>query len=167
MDLAPAKSWGGGHMNPGSSNGRVVRRTTIDRILECAVTVNWKDLTKAQSNTSMRIEYRSGPQHSLEYLKLWSSSERGYWHLLAEYWMQSSIEHRSGITFSRGNYSADLVRMLDAIMRHQEDFLAPSPDFPNGLVQIRKPSAVELSTARAEMIEALDHSCCCSSVSLK
>src|SRR6185437_7747187 len=96
MDLAPAKSWGGGHMNPGSSNGRVVRRTTIDRILECAVTVNWKDLTKAQSNTSMRIEYRSGPQHSLEYLKLWSSSERGYWHLLAEYWMQSSIEHRSG-----------------------------------------------------------------------
>gem|GEM_PF-2886047 len=53
MDLAPAKSWGGGHMNPGSSNGRVVRRTTIDRILECAVTVNWKDFTKAQSNTSL------------------------------------------------------------------------------------------------------------------
>jgi len=143
-------------MNPGSSNGLDIKRTTIDRILECAVTVNWKDLIKAQGNASMRIEYRSGPKHSLEYLKLWSSSERGYWHLLAEYWMRSSVEHRSGTTFSRGNYSADLVRMLDAVMQHQEDFLTPSPDFPDGLVQIETPSTSELSTARAEMIEAMD-----------
>lgn len=143
-------------MKPSSDSALELKRSTIERILECAVTVNWKDLTKSQDNASMRIEYRTGPQRSLEYLKLWCSSKRGYWHLLAEYWMRSSIEHRSGTTFSRGNYSADLVRVLDAVMRHQEDFLAPSPDFPDGLVQIRKPSAAELSTARAEMIEAMD-----------
>jgi hypothetical protein len=143
-------------MNPDSDSGLKRKRTTIDRILECAVTVNWQDLTKTQDNSSMRMEYLTGPQNSLEYLKLWSCSERGYWNLLAEYWMQSTIEHRRGTTFSRGNYSADLVRMLDAVMRHQEDFLAPSPDFPDGLVQIKKPSTTELSTARAEMIEAMD-----------
>ena len=76
--------------------------------------------------------------------------------MLAEYWMRSSIGHRSGITFSRGNYSADLVRMLDAVMHHQEDFVAPSPAFPDGLVQIKKPTTNELSTARAEMIEAME-----------
>lgn len=143
-------------MNPSTDSALELKRTSIEHILACAVTVNWKDLTKSQDNSSLQIEYRTGPQRSLEYLKLWSSCKRGYWNLLAEYWMRSSIEHRSGTTFSSGNYSADFVRMLDAVMRHQEDFLAPSLDFPDGLVQITKPSAAELSTARAEMIEAMD-----------
>jgi len=143
-------------MNSRGDNGVQLKHTSIDRILECVITVNWKDLTKSQENSSMRVEYRTGPQHSLEYLKLWLSSERGYWHLLAEYWMRSSVEHRSGTTFSRGNHSADLVRMLDAVMQHQENFLAPSPDFPDGLLQIKAPITTELSTARAEMIEAMD-----------
>jgi hypothetical protein len=46
--------------------------------------------------------------------------------------MWSSIEHRSGTTFSHGSYSADLVRMLDAVMQHQDDFPASSSDFPDG-----------------------------------
>src|SRR5690242_18598737 len=125
-------------MNQDSDSGLKRKRTTIDRILECAVTVNWQELTKAQDKSSMRMEYRTGPQNSLEY------------------WKQSTIEHRIGTTFSRGNYSADLVRMLDAVMQHQEDFVAPSRDFPDGLVQIKKPSTTELSTARVEMIAAMD-----------
>jgi len=143
-------------MNPSSDSGLELKHSTIERILECAVTVNWNDLTKSQDNSSMRIEYGTGPRCSLEYLKLWSSSKRGYWHLLAEYWMRSSIEHRSGITFSRGNYSADFVRMLDAVMHHQDDFLASSPAFPDGLVQIKSPTTTELSTAITEMIEAME-----------
>src|SRR5579864_8695005 len=103
-------------------------RTTIDRIVECAVTLNWKDLTRSEEASSIQVEYRTGPQHALEYLKIWSSSQRGYWHLIAEYWMHSSAAHEMGATFSAGNQSADLALMLDAIMQHQEDFLPPSRD---------------------------------------
>ncbi|HVH85264.1 MAG TPA: hypothetical protein VM912_00970, partial [Terriglobales bacterium] len=121
------------HTVPPSHNGLELKRighkrTTIDRMLECAVTLNWKDLTQSDEAASIQVEYRTGPQHSLEYLKLWSSKERGYWHLVAEYWMHSSAAHESGASFSDGNYSADLALMLDAIMQHQEGFLPPSPD---------------------------------------
>lgn len=132
------------------------KRTTIDRILECAVSLNWKDLTQPDEAISLQVEYRTGPQHSLEYLKLWSSTERGYWHLVAEYWMHSSTAHAMGATFSGGNYPADLALMLDAIMQHQEDFLPPLPDFLDGLVQIKRPSESDLDAAREEMTEVME-----------
>src|SRR5690349_7908537 len=117
------------HIAPRPYNGlnlkpTVHKRTTIDRMLECAATLNWKNLTTSNEATSIQVEYRTGPQHS-EYLKLWSSKERGYWHLIAEYWMHPSMEHEKGATFIAGNYSVDLALMLDAIMQHQEDFLSP------------------------------------------
>jgi len=132
-------------------------RTTIDRILEFAVTLNWKDLTQPDEATSIQVEYRTGLHHSLEYLKLWSSTKRGYWHLIGEYWMHSSTGHESGATFSGGNYSAGLALMLDAIMQHQEAFLPPSSDFLDGLVQIKEPSETDLEAARAEITRAMDH----------
>ena len=149
----PRTHHGGLHLKPIGHE-----RTTIDRMLECAVTLNWKELTQPADATLIQVEYRTGPQHSLEYLKIWSSTERGYWHLIAEYWMHSSTAHEMGATFSDGNHSADLALMLDAIMQHQEDFLPPSPDFLDGLVQIKRPSESDLDAAREEMTEAMDHS---------
>jgi hypothetical protein len=70
-------------------------RTTIDRILEFAVTLNSKDLTQPDEATSIQVEYRTGLHHSLEYLKLGSSTKRGYWHLIGEYWMHSSTGHQA------------------------------------------------------------------------
>jgi hypothetical protein len=132
-------------------------RTTIDHILECGVTLNWKDLTQPDGATSIQVEYRTSSHHSLDYLKLWSSTKRGYWHLISEYWMHSSTGHESGAIFSGGNYSAGLALMLDAIMQHQEAFLPPSSDFLDGLVQIKEPNETDLEAARAEMSRAMDH----------
>src|SRR6185437_4886399 len=136
------------------------QRTTIDRMLECAVTLNWKDLTKSSEATSIQVQYRTGPQHCIEYLKLWSSKQRGYWRLLAEYWMHSGAAHESGVIFIGDNYSADLALMLDAIMQHQEDFLPPSSEFLDGLVQIKTPTEGDLDAARGEMTEAMNHIGC-------
>jgi len=74
--------------------------------------------------------------------------------------MHSSTAHERGANFSGGNYSADLALMLDAIMQHQDDFLQPSHDFLNGLVQIKRPSEAALAAAREEMTGALDHIGC-------
>jgi hypothetical protein len=71
--------------------------------------------------------------------------------------MHSSTAHKRGATFSVGNYSAELALMLDAIMRHHEDFLPPCPDFLDGLVQIKRPSESDSDAAREEMGEAMDN----------
>jgi len=42
-------------------------------------------------------------------------------------------------------------------MRHQEDFLPPSPDFLDGLVQIKRPSESDFGHGQEEMIGAMDY----------
>jgi hypothetical protein len=129
---------------------------TIDRILECAVALNWKDLTSFDEASSIQVEYHVGSGHSLEYLKCWSSTQRGYWHLVCEYWMKSGPIYRSGLTFNGSIYSADFVRMLDAIMQRQAAFPPSSSDFPDGLIQISRPSESFINAAQKEMTGALD-----------
>lgn len=132
------------------------QKMTIDRILECAVTLNWNSLTRGDENPAMQVEYRTGSSHALQYLKLWSSTKRGVWKLICEYWMQSSATHDTGATFSGGWYSADLAWMLNAIMQHQEAFRPGSCDLAGGLIQINRPTDTDLSSSQADMTAALD-----------
>ena len=129
---------------------------SLDRILECAVALNWKDLTKPDEATSIQVEYRAAASHLLDYLKLWSSTQRGHWRLICEYWMQSSDTHQSGATFHDGIYSADLAWMLDTIMQHQGSFPPSSSDFLNGLIQVSRPSESFIGAAQKDMIQVWD-----------
>jgi hypothetical protein len=137
-------------------NGSGHHETTIDRILECAVVLNWNSLIQAGEEPAMQVEYRMGSRHSLDYLKLWSSVERGIWNLVCEYWMQSSVTHETGATFSGGRHSADFAWMLDAIMQHQGAFPTGPSDFAEGLIQISRPTDTDLSLAQKDMTEVLD-----------
>ena len=144
--------------SPSEAHSRHVtpENATLDRILECAVALNWKELTKADEATAIQIEYRTAARHFLDYLKFWFSTERGHWRLICEYWMQSSDTHQSGATFHDGIYSADLAWMLDAIMQHQAVFPPTSSDFLDGLIQISQPSESFISAAQKDMTGALD-----------
>ena len=137
-------------------NKRTHENTTIDRILECAVALNWNALAQTNGASALQVEYRIGSGQFLDYLKLWSSTTRGVWHLVCEYWMQSSSTHESGTTFTGGSYSGDFTWMLDAIMQHQRAFLPGSSDFMDGLVHINTPTDSELVSAQTDMTEALD-----------
>jgi hypothetical protein len=138
-------------------NGRDLRAiNTIERILECAVCLNWKDFALNSLPMTMQLEYRSGLTHSLDSLKLWSSTSRGYWNLVCEYWMQSSTTHQQGITFT-GTYSSPaLTRMLDAIMHHQDAFSRDSTELLDGLVQVASPNETQSAAARLQMSQALE-----------
>ncbi len=137
-------------------NKRSSVNTTIDRILECAVALNWNALASTNEATALQIQYRIGPGRSVDYLKLWSSTTRGVWNLVCEYWMQSSSGHESGTTFNGGYYSRDFTWMLDTIMQHQPEFLPGPRDFVDGLVQINRPTDADLVSARVDMNAALD-----------
>lgn len=137
-------------------NGSGHENISIDRILECAVALNWKDLTTSDEPTSIQVEYHVGSDRSLEYLKCWSSTQRGYWHLVCEYWMKSGPTHQSGLTFNGSIYSADFDWMLNAIMQHQAAFPPSSSDFSDGLIQISRPSESFIGAAQKDMAGALD-----------
>ena len=139
-----------------SNNRRSHQSTTIDRILECAVALNWNALAKTNEAIALQVEYRIGSGGSLDYLKLWASTIGGAWKLVCEYWMQSSSEHESGTTFNGGKLPGDFTWMLDAIMQHRQAFLPGSRDFVNGLVQINRPTDADLASAQADMNDALD-----------
>ena len=129
---------------------------TIERILACAVAVNWTDLTRPEEATSIQVEYRTKTSRSLESLKFWASTTRGVWKLVCDYRMDPTSAQGSGTTFNTGHFSADLPWMLDAIMRHQADF-APSPSkFLDGLIQVGRPSESELTAALKDMSETMD-----------
>jgi hypothetical protein len=129
---------------------------TIKHILECAVCLNWKDFVSNSLPLAMQLEYRVGQTRSLESLKLWSSTSRGYWNLVCEYWMQSSTTHQQGITFTGTYSSPGLGRMLDAIMHHQEAFSFDCAEPLDGLVQVASPGETQSAAARLQMTQALE-----------
>src|SRR5690242_4019010 len=99
--------------------------SAIERILESAVTLSWKDLATSFAPLAMQVEYRRRPDRALEHLKLWSSASRGHWNLVCEYWMHATPSHSQGITFTETYSSAGLTLMLDAIMQNQQSFAVP------------------------------------------
>ena len=128
----------------------------MERILECAVVLNWEDLTTRFIPVAMQMEYRSGPDRSLEHLKLWSSASRGHWKLVCEYWVHATATHVQDLTFSDSYSSAGLARMLKAIMKNQQAFAVPQSNSADGLVHIAPPNETESIVARHLMIEVLE-----------
>jgi hypothetical protein len=128
---------------------------TIERILECAVALTWKDLTNGGEATSIQVEYRTKTNRSLESLKFWSSTTRGAWHLVCDYRTDSTSTQERGVTFNVGHRSEDLAGMLDAIMQHQDAFAEAPSEFLDGLIHIGGPTEIELIAARKDMSEAM------------
>lgn len=53
----------------------------LNQVLESTVVLNWKDLTK-NTKALTHVEYHIGMERSIDYLRVWSSTARGYWSLV-------------------------------------------------------------------------------------
>jgi hypothetical protein len=136
---------------------RSEERPSLDRILECSVVLSWADLIQITESGLVHVDYGFGPGDSIEYLKLWSSTTRGQWNLVCEYWMSASQFHASGIHFENGYKSDNLAHTLGLIMEHQNAFV-PSPNLGrNGLLQIQQPTQKERTDAGSSMAGAFEH----------
>ena len=128
---------------------------SLDRILESAVIVSWTDLMKDAKSGLLHLEYVFASDNSLEYLKVWSSTVRGNWHLACEYWMSASALHGKGIHFEDGFRSEGLTQTFEFIMLHQHAF-TPLPNHGRtGLLQIQAPTEEESRAAARSVSEAL------------
>jgi hypothetical protein len=127
----------------------------MQRILESAVILSWKDLPSSQQGL-IQIEYVPGTH--LSYLKIWQLTGKGEWSLVCEHWLSHhpAVATDDGTTFSNGYHSASLAAMLHVIMRHQDHF-APSLR-PGGLssTQVQLPTEQDMLAAHACIRQAYE-----------
>ena len=92
----------------------------LDRILECAVILSWDELMGPSTSGLVQIEYRTDAAYSPEYLKVWSSTVRGYANLVCEYWVRPLWSHVVGLQWVTEYNSAGFAKMLEGAMQHQD-----------------------------------------------
>jgi hypothetical protein len=141
------------HQNQSGPALLPTRDIKVERILECAVILSWGDLVQSGSPSSIQVEYHMGIDHALEYLKVWSSSTRGHWDLVCEYWMLAPYSQAAGLHFSNQYHSDRLGAILKLAMRHQDTSLSFPDTYRDGLVQVYPPTQPEIDAATVWMSE--------------
>jgi len=129
----------------------------LERTLESAVVMCWKDLMRGAQAGLIHIEYSFLPSGSLDYLKIWSSITRGHWLLACEYWGSANTFHETGVRFDNGYESEELAHILESVMQHQNSFVLPENLGRQGLLQISAPTAEESTAAEGMINDAFLH----------
>ena len=123
----------------------------VDAMLTDAVVLSWNDLMPQPASGLIHIEYHVEPLGSVEYMKVWASTVRGYWKLVCEHWMRWDTTHRSGLRFNNGYQSDRLAKMLVSIMQHQEIFLVDAAPGKDRMIQVPPPTDADKSVANSMM----------------
>src|ERR1017187_9387809 len=110
----------------------------LSQILESAVIVNWSDLVQVAAGGLLQIEYHIGGGRTVDSLKMWCNTARGYWSLICDYSVNPGWS--SGPRFSNGFHSRDLGRLLESIMLNQNLFQHASEVNSNIVIQISPPT---------------------------
>lgn len=126
-------------MTTASSSDPRQRRLLRDVIGE-ALTVSWADVMPRSDAGLIHVEYESGSEDAIDWLKVWSSTKWGYWSLVCEYWTREHPFGEIGLQFGTGYHSDGLGESLKLIMQHQHQFTPPENGSPD-LIQVYPPSA--------------------------
>ncbi len=126
----------------------------LDAILTDAVILNWSDLMPELSSGQIHIEYHVEATGSVEFVKVWGSTIRGYWNLICEHWMRWNATHQSGLHFSNGYKSDRLAEMLDTIMQRQGALLVGAAPGKDRMIQVQPPTDDD-RVAASGMMEVL------------
>jgi len=120
-------------------NSQREQTVRLDRSLEYAAVQSWNELMPDPSSGLIHIEYQSGCEGSLDFLKVWTSISRGEWRLVCEAWMRPLWSHTTGLSFSNGYQSVILANALKVLTEHAFSVL-PSQ---NRLIQVFPPTPTE------------------------
>ena len=139
-------------------SSRTMLTAQLDRALEYAVIQSWDELMPDPTSGLIHIEYETGADGSLDFLKIWSSTLRGHWSLLCEYWMRTLWSHATGLRVGDDYHSETFARTLEFVMEHEGSF-TKLPD-QHGLIQISPPTPEKRSEAERWGGVALDGQRC-------
>lgn len=121
------------------------RKPRLDRALQFVVVQAWDELMPDPTSGLIHIEYETGSDGLLDFLKVWASTVRGNWVLVCEYWLRPLWSHATGLRFGEGYHSLGFADSLERLAGHQDQFT----NLPNrtGLIQVPPPSCKERSQA--------------------
>jgi hypothetical protein len=119
----------------------------LDQALEAAVVAHWNELMPGTAaRGAMEIVYGTAIDHTLDYLKVFSSENRGYWNLVCEYWLKPLWSHSVGLTFVSETHSTEFAAALNLLVKREAIFAGlPSPDRS---IQISCPTPSERISAK-------------------
>jgi len=113
----------------------------LDRALEYAVIQSWDELVPDRTTGLIHVEYQTGSDGVIDFLKVWSAIARGTWKLVCELWMRPLWSHATGIRFENNYRSETLSNSLELIMGQEQTF--PRASEQAGLIQIHPPTQGE------------------------
>lgn len=123
----------------------------LNRLLESAVVLNWKDLTN-NPKALIHVEYHIGVGRSIDYLRVWCSTARGYWNLVCR--CTVSPESMSELKFGDGYQSPGLGASVEAILKDQSRFPHIYAANTDHLVQVGSPNLEDTVAAKLTMEKA-------------
>jgi hypothetical protein len=137
---------------PQTPTGQLLQLNTI---LQSAVYLNWPAFGQASDEGMVQLEYHVGAEQSIEYLKIWSATSRGYLSLVCDYAVAAHRPNGAGARFANGFHCRDLARFLDSILMNQNLFAHDSPANSNVVIQVKPPSEEQLAQSKERFSEAL------------
>jgi hypothetical protein len=141
---------------PAITDSQTMQTISLDRGLEYAVIQSWDELMPDRTAGLIHIEYQTGSDGSIDYLKVWASITRGTWKLACELWMRPLWSHAAGLRFENDYHSDALGNNLELILG-QEKGIPRLPD-QAGLIQVHPPTQEERREADQWIDLAFGHS---------
>jgi len=83
----------------------------LESTLKSTVASCWSEL--ALDEGLVHVEYQTGADSELDFIKIWTSKVWGEWTLVCELWMRPLWSHVSGIHFGSEFRSVDFARTLE------------------------------------------------------
>jgi len=130
--------------------------TELGRVLQSAVVSSWDDLMPPATTGSVHIEYTTGTAGAVDLLKVFSSTTRGHWKLVCEYWVSSAWGHAPGMSFGDIPCPRKFAQAIQKLLQHQGQFKALGGLSGDGLLQVTPPSESERKDASNCLTEAFD-----------
>jgi hypothetical protein len=132
-----------------------ITNIAIESMLESTMVLNWTDLMQSSDEGLLHMEYHTGPERFIEYVKLLSSATRGYWSVICEYWTSDPRSYVVGLSCGDGHSTTRFAGMLKFVMEHQDAFGKIARPGHDGIVQVYPPSEKENAAAKHYMSEAV------------
>jgi hypothetical protein len=125
----------------------------LNRLLSSAVVLSWDELMPDPTSGLMHIEYQTGDDGSLDFVKFWSSTVWGEWKLVCELWMRTLWSHATGVRFGNDYHCVNLARTLEELAAYERP-LSLVPGL-RSLIQVFPPSDVQ--RREAERLTTVAH----------
>jgi len=126
----------------------------LDKALEFATILAWKDLTTGDQLMSARVQYESTREAPLDSLSVWTLRSWGYQDRVCDYRTRASSADPVGASFTNGYHSDILAHTLDFITKNLDQFTLPVDAWRTHLVLIQPPTADRVAEAAFCMTRA-------------